>query len=289
MDDPYLIRKLEESSGYHAHSFSNRYMNWKRFYSISKSFGQELKKLKKLTRPISVLDIGCGDGWMIYRLKAKFDQELELNFTGIDISGFDIDFANKRKDYFSYNHCEFKMMDLNNLTFSNEEFDIVIISEVIEHIQNPGIIIESLSRVLKKNGLVILTTPQKGGSILAKLLRLLNQATGGLIKKCETKYEKKLLCDREKSLRRFSSEEGKMGSGLGHVSIKNLRQWKKIFRDHGFMVQAVRGTGGMLFGDPHFDRHRILFGLSVIFDVLTEPFSFFYSWSENFFFELRKK
>jgi ubiquinone/menaquinone biosynthesis C-methylase UbiE len=235
------------------------------------------------------LDIGCGDGWMIYRLKAKFDQAFELNFTGIDISEFDIDFANKRKDYFSYGHCEFKIMDLNNLTFSDEEFDIIIISEVIEHLQNPGIIIESLSRVLKKNGLVILTTPQKGGSILAKLLRLFNQATRGLIRKRETKYEKDLLCDKEKSLQRFSSEEGKMGSGLGHVSIKDSRQWKRTFRGHGFMVQSVRGTGGMLFGDPHFDRHRILFGLSVILDVLTEPFPFFYLWSENLFFELRKK
>jgi len=289
MDNQYLIRKLEESSGYHAHSFSNRYMNWKRFYSISKSFRQELRKLKGVKGPIKVLDIGCGDGWMIYRLKTRFDKEHELNFSGVDISELDIDFANKRKDYFSYDRCEFKIMDLNSLSFNAEEFDIVISSEVVEHAQCPEILIKNLFRVLKKHGLVILTTPHQGGSILARLLGFINGLSFDLIKKYEKKYEKNIINDREKSLLRFSSEEGKIGSGLGHVSVKSPKQWKSLFRDNGFMIQSLQGTGGTLFGCPYFDKHRILFSLSVILDVLIEHFPFSYLWSENLIFELRKK
>ncbi len=288
MDNQYLIRKLEESSGYHAHSFSNRYMNWKRFYSISKSFQQELRKLEGIKRPIKVLDIGCGDGWMIYRLKARFDKAYELNFVGVDISELDIDFANKRKDYFSYEQCEFKKMDLNDLSFNDEEFDIIISSEVIEHIQNYKILMEVLFRVLKNGGLVILTTPQQRGSIVARLLRLINQFLFGLIKKNINKYDNEIISDKERSLLRFSSEEGKIGSGLGHVSVKSPKQWKRIFRSNGFMIQSVQGTGGMLFGCPYLDKHRILFGLSVILDVLIEHFPLSYLWSENLFFELRK-
>jgi SAM-dependent methyltransferase len=179
-------------------------------------------------------------------------------------------------------------MDLNSLSFNDEEFDIVISSEVVEHAQCPEILIKNLSRVLKQHGLVILTTPHQGGSILARLLGFINGLSFGSIKKYEKKYENDIINDREKSLLRFSSEEGKIGSGLGHVSVKSPQQWRRVFRDNGFIIQLLQGTGGMLFGCPYFDKHRILFSLSIILDVLMEYFPFSYLWSENLLFELRK-
>ena len=55
-----------------------------------------------------------------------------------------------------------------------------------------------------------------------------------------------------------------------------------------FRIQKTSGTGGMVFGDPAIDNHRILFGLMVIFDTLLEGAPCSYLWSENLQFELRK-
>lgn len=144
--NPYLIRKLEESSGYFAKSFSNRYMNWKRNYSIKDAFYRELERIdsKEL---IKVLDVGCGDGWLIYKLKSGFDKKYRLEFTGIDISDFDIDFANQRKEYFNHKDCYFYVMDAQNLGFGNEKFDIVISSELIEHISEPHRVMKEVHRI----------------------------------------------------------------------------------------------------------------------------------------------
>ena len=288
MDNDYLLRRLEESSGYYQHSFSNRYMNWKRFYSISKLFQEELKKNKGQAESLRVLDTGCGDGWMIYKLKAAFSDEYKLHFTGVDISELDIDFADKRKEYFSHDDCEFKVMDVDNLSFKDGEFDIIICSEVIEHLKNPEILIRGLFRVLKKGGVVILTTPQKDGSVLAKAVRLANFVSHGLLLSCIKNYEKNIISSKERPLLRFSSEEGKTGAGEDHCSVHSAGKWKKIFKDGGFIIKSLKGTSGPWFGGPYLDAHRIVFALSILMDAIVERLPFSYLWSESLLFELRK-
>ena len=63
-------------------------------------FLKALKRNKGKVEVLKVLDAGCGDGWMIYKLKSEFSDEFKLNFTGVDISGLDINFADKRREYF---------------------------------------------------------------------------------------------------------------------------------------------------------------------------------------------
>lgn len=289
MNNDYLLRKLEESSGYYQHSFSNRYMNWKRFHSISRLFLKELKRNKGKAEALRVLDAGCGDGWMIYKLKAETPGEYKLNFTGVDISGLDINFADKRREYFSHDDCEFKVMDVDNLLFKDGEFDIIICSEVIEHLKNPEILIRGLFRVLKKGGVVILTTPQKYGSILAKAVRLANLISCGLLFSSIKNYEKNIISSKGQSLLRFSSDGGKTGAGGDHCSINTARKWKKMFKDAGFKIASFKGTSGPWFGGPSLDAHRAVFAFSVLWDILAEYLPFSSIFSETLLFELKKE
>jgi len=48
--------------------------------------------------------------------------------------------------------------DAHNLPFENEKFDIILCTEVLEHLHSPHIAVSEMKRVLKKGGLLILTT-----------------------------------------------------------------------------------------------------------------------------------
>jgi|GEM_PF-2936405 len=279
-NDIYLIRKLEESSGYFQSSYSNRYSNWKRYYSIRKAFFRQLQRLNR-KEPIKILEIGCYEGDFIYRLKAEFSKKYKLKFFGIDISHLDINFANQRKKYFAHQDCYFLVMDVQKLGFIPEVFDIIIASEVIEHLPEPQEALKQIYCILKKDGLFILTTPNKGGSLLAKFLHFVSS-------KINISPTYNFISENEIAKIRLSSEQGLTGSGCGHISVKDRKQWQLIFKNIGFRLITTEGTSGLLFGLPSLDRYRILFALTVILDVILEKLPFSYLWSETLFFTLRK-
>lgn len=49
--------------------------------------------------------------------------------------------------------------DILDLSFEDESFDTVISTQVLEHVEKPWIMIKEIGRVLKKNGICILTAP----------------------------------------------------------------------------------------------------------------------------------
>jgi len=94
----------------------------------------------------TVLDLGCGGGQLS---KALSDM------------GFDVCAADMDAERFEYSHeVKFAELDLNNrLQFKDGQFDYVIFMEVIEHVYNPDFIIGEISRILKPNGMLVISTP----------------------------------------------------------------------------------------------------------------------------------
>ncbi len=50
------------------------------------------------------------------------------------------------------------LADAHNLPFRDEEFEIILCTEVLEHTRNPQIVINEMYRVLKRGGTVVLST-----------------------------------------------------------------------------------------------------------------------------------
>lgn len=86
------------------------------------------------------LDIGCRDGYWSERLKKR----------GYKVSSFDLE-----PNYDSaFSHDVEK-----GIPFADKSFDLVWCTEVIEHLNYPKFLLEEIDRVLKPNGLAVLTTP----------------------------------------------------------------------------------------------------------------------------------
>lgn len=98
-----------------------------------------------------VLDVGCGKAWVAQHLAPK----------GYEIFSMDISTVNPikaiKKYPFSNHHGV--VADVYNLPFLPNTFDVIIASEIIEHVPNPKTFMEALWTVLKPGGVLIITTP----------------------------------------------------------------------------------------------------------------------------------
>lgn len=92
---------------------------------------------------LSILDVGCGSSPII----SKYP-----NAIGIDIDENKIDFMKKK-----YKN-RFEIGNVLDISFPDNNFDLVICSEVIEHV-NGILAMQELRRVTKINGHVIISTP----------------------------------------------------------------------------------------------------------------------------------
>jgi len=103
-----------------------------------------------------VLDAGCGSGYGSYIL-SKHGQAKKIY--GIDISKESISYA---KEYYQYKNINFKLGDIKKLKKTKDKsIDITTAFEVIEHIYKQNEFLQQIKRVLKKNGLLIVSTPNK--------------------------------------------------------------------------------------------------------------------------------
>lgn len=100
-----------------------------------------------------VLDIPCGVGWGTSLLKGA------KKIYGVDISQEAIDYGQKH-----YKDIKFKIGNMVDIPFENNHFDIVICLEGYEHIsrESQSDFLKEAKRVLKKKGLIIITTPLLG-------------------------------------------------------------------------------------------------------------------------------
>ncbi len=99
---------------------------------------------------VKILDIGSGHGRCLFPLKEAGWQ----NLWAIDIDDFN-------KDIFQKNGINFSKIDAENEKFpyENDFFDVVLSFHLIEHLHSPYNYMAEVYRVLKKDGIHILVTP----------------------------------------------------------------------------------------------------------------------------------
>lgn len=74
---------------------------------------------------------------------------------GIDVSRYAIDIAKKRLP-----EASFKTGNIEeSLPYQENFFDVVLANDLLEHLENPIMALKNIYRVLKKDGILYITTP----------------------------------------------------------------------------------------------------------------------------------
>lgn len=100
----------------------------------------------------SICDLGCGNGHITGRLA-----ELGYEVTGIDASSSGIRIARA-----TYPRAKFVQARIDRELSGLGQFDLVISSDVIEHLYRPSDLLEAACALLKPNGRVLIGTPYHG-------------------------------------------------------------------------------------------------------------------------------
>ena len=127
------------------------------------------KEILALPKGATVLDAGCGlSTWVTPQIRKKYD------ITGVDGEPDSIEACKK-----IYKGEKYFVADLYNLKMKPNQFDAVVMREVIEHFITPEKAVNEIYKVLKKGGIFVLTTPNYTSPLLHVIEHTYNRFFGG--------------------------------------------------------------------------------------------------------------
>jgi len=133
------------------HSAIIKYLD-KRFYAGFSDRWDDLlfrdEILLHLKPEMTMLDLGAGAGIIP---EMNFKSKVKI------VYGLDPDQRVLSNPYLNSAVCS----TAEEMTFPDEMFDIIICQNVMEHIENPYLLLTQVKRVLKKNGLFLVKTPNR--------------------------------------------------------------------------------------------------------------------------------
>ncbi len=101
----------------------------------------------------NVLDAACGEGYGSHLLATQAQSVI-----GVDISNQAIQHANRQ---YSESNLNFIQSDVLQMDFEDGTFDVVVSFETLEHLAEHEALIKDFKRVLKPDGVLIISTPDK--------------------------------------------------------------------------------------------------------------------------------
>ncbi|MBN1618310.1 class I SAM-dependent methyltransferase [Candidatus Dojkabacteria bacterium] len=132
------IKKSDDPLGY----LSEREETYWAIYNV-------LNEIKD--KSLKILEVGCGQGYLTYAISKK-----GFNIRGVDISENAIRLA---KESFGDLYEVADVLKLSET--SSKKYDVIIATELIEHLEHPDAFMNAFQKMLNPGGRLILTTPNK--------------------------------------------------------------------------------------------------------------------------------
>ena len=219
-----FYKKKKQKNNFRINKYWNNFANFKDPDGKQRNLlSERKKKIKDLKNEIQfikkniknkkprIIDLGCGFGFFLSAFKKKWDR------IGIEVSNLAI-----KKNSFKFKIYDFdleKKLNKNQLKLLGK-FDVVFTYHVIEHMNNPEILIYNSYKLLKNNGYFIIGTP--------------NFDSG-----CARKFGKKY---------RFFSDKT-------HISFFSENSLFRLLNKYGFKIQKVDFP---YFNTEHFNKKNLL-------------------------------
>lgn len=141
---------------------SFRYRLWRRTFEVLEAIQQFAKS------PVhDIIDLGTADGRMLAHIQEKYPQS---KCVGVEYSQELVNFSKAR-----FPALNVVQGDIESLNFQEETFDVAVATAVIEHVPSPEKALEEIKRVLRPEGILILTSPDPFWESLASRLGHLDE------------------------------------------------------------------------------------------------------------------
>lgn len=209
-------KKYHKHTNYHQEPAGLRKLNFIVEQIVKRTEFQNKKNIK-------ILDIGCGRGNISLPLASIGYQVL-----GIDLNKESIEEINKNN---KFTNAEFRVQNATTLS-TDEKYDFIIASEVIEHIEEPENLLISLKKILKEKGFLILTVPN-GKSWEERFRKFTTHTKRGRNFK---KYIKEKLV-KENVIQTHATSP--------HLHFFSLKQFEKLIINSGYEIIACENQASI--------------------------------------------
>jgi 2-polyprenyl-3-methyl-5-hydroxy-6-metoxy-1,4-benzoquinol methylase len=131
-------------------------------------FERALEEMFTRAAPGSLLDVGCGEGVLSAQWAARLGSG---RVVGVDLEDpkLEAEWAQRVRP-----NLEFRAMRAEQLEFTDDEFDLVTATEVLEHVPDPEVVLAEMARVAR--GHLLVSVPHE------PLWRALNLARGAYVR-----------------------------------------------------------------------------------------------------------
>lgn len=103
---------------------------------------------------MSHLDVGCGLGYLMAKMSQK-----GFKTSGVDISKSFLDIAEEKLRHWRLSYEELIEADLQqHIDLPNANFDVITATDVLEHIEKPELFLQQIYRLLKEDGIAVIST-----------------------------------------------------------------------------------------------------------------------------------
>lgn len=225
------------------------YSRWKRARDLSIEKGEVVERILSQNinlENLKILDLGCGNGGTSMVLsKNNFVISLEIDLLKLK----------------SQNIKSQKLINANalELPFKDLSFDVVILQDVIEHIIEPEKLINSCNKILKKNGILYFSTPNR-----FSILNILSDPHWGLplvalfkrnfIRKYFLRFFRKMDVNRNDIAQLFSLNQIKFLLGKDFILRLNTKN---------IVNQLMNGEKGIVWSNFHLFLLKIINSLNL--------------------------
>ncbi|MCF8296603.1 MAG: class I SAM-dependent methyltransferase [Bacteroidales bacterium] len=120
-----------------------------------------IKKYEGIHKNGRILEIGCGDGRFLNKM-----QNLGWDITGLDFDKLSIENAIRKCNSNKLFHCNFD--DFLKKYYDGNKYDLIVFFEVLEHQPNPVDFIANIKKIIKEDGVIAGSVPNRDRYIVSK-------------------------------------------------------------------------------------------------------------------------
>lgn len=144
----------------YSHSYSQDELNY-----IENKLEQKRYILKNIFNddsPKKIIDIGCGEGFILNHFEKLNWDVLGMDHSDFSISKFHPHLLDRFKKGDVFDH-------IKQLVDNKEQFDVIFLDNILEHVVDPNELISSCYQMLKKGGVLVVDVPNDFSNLQTEL------------------------------------------------------------------------------------------------------------------------